>query len=444
MKIALIHFRVGETDGVSLEMDKWRKVLANLGHEPFFIAGKQHGVDTFTIPELAFDNREDLELNEACFVRLGRFTEESLKSRLEAVANSIEKQLTELIKEKSLDMLIVNNMFSLARSLPVAIGIQNSIIKTGVKAVGHHHDFYWERERYSSPTCAFVRQCLEDFFPPFSNMLHVVINSLAQTDLKFRKGLTSTIVPNVFDFDQDPWTQDDYNIDLRQAYGLDENAVIFLQATRVVNRKGIELAVQTLAEMNKSKSRYFGKKMYNGVVFDDQKHFVLLCVGLHEGTDGYESKLEGLAAKLDVEIILDPTKIAHTRSNSVPKRYSLWDAYVIADVVSYPSLYEGFGNQFLEAVFAKKPILLYEYSVFEADIKAKGFAYASLGAKHSLRANGLAQVTEESIVSASNVLEGYLFDPIFRNEAVENNFELGKKHYSMEALKNLLKEIVNN
>ena len=32
-RIALCHFRVGETDGVSLEMGKWRQVLERLGHE---------------------------------------------------------------------------------------------------------------------------------------------------------------------------------------------------------------------------------------------------------------------------------------------------------------------------------------------------------------------------------------------------------------------------
>jgi len=45
------------------------------------------------------------------------------------------------------------------------------------------------------------------------------------------------------------------------------------------------------------------------------------------------------------------------------KKYSLWDCYAYSSVVLYPSLWEGFGNQFLEAVFAKKPIVSYEYPV---------------------------------------------------------------------------------
>ena len=35
MNIAMIHYRVGETDGVSLEMDKWKKVLEKNGHRVY-------------------------------------------------------------------------------------------------------------------------------------------------------------------------------------------------------------------------------------------------------------------------------------------------------------------------------------------------------------------------------------------------------------------------
>lgn len=43
------------------------------------------------------------------------------------------------------------------------------------------------------------------------------------------------------------------------------------------------------------------------------------------------------------------------------KVYSLWDSYVYADFVTYPSLWEGWGNQLLEAIRARLPFLLFEY-----------------------------------------------------------------------------------
>lgn len=41
MNILLAHFRVGETDGVSLEMDKWKWALESLGHKVFYLPGVQ-------------------------------------------------------------------------------------------------------------------------------------------------------------------------------------------------------------------------------------------------------------------------------------------------------------------------------------------------------------------------------------------------------------------
>ena len=61
------------------------------------------------------------------------------------------------------------------------------------------------------------------------------------------------------------------------------------------------------------------------------------------------------------------------------KIYNFWDAYVFADLITYPSLLEGWGNQFLEGIFAKKPLIIFEYPVFLTDIKEKGFNIVSLG-----------------------------------------------------------------
>lgn len=71
MNIALIHFRVGETDGVSLEMDKWKKQLIRMNHRVYYIAGNPYDDDTFVIKELAYDDSEDLRLSDECF-KIGR------------------------------------------------------------------------------------------------------------------------------------------------------------------------------------------------------------------------------------------------------------------------------------------------------------------------------------------------------------------------------------
>jgi len=56
----------------------------------------------------------------------------------------------------------------------------------------------------------------------------------------------------------------------------------------------------------------------------------------------------------------------------------LWEVYQAADFITYPSLYEGVGNAFLEAIYFKKPILVNRYKVFIDNIEPKGFELVTM------------------------------------------------------------------
>ena len=107
-------------------------------------------------------------------------------------------------------------------------------------AVAHHHDFYWERVRFSLNA---VPDFLDMSFPPrLPQVVHTVINQAAREQLALRKGVSSVLVPNVFDFESDP-EQDDWADDVREEIGLEPDDLFFLQPTRIVPRKGIEHAI---------------------------------------------------------------------------------------------------------------------------------------------------------------------------------------------------------
>ncbi len=40
LSIGMIHFKTGDTDGVSLEMDKWRDVFLSEGHTVHYCCGQ--------------------------------------------------------------------------------------------------------------------------------------------------------------------------------------------------------------------------------------------------------------------------------------------------------------------------------------------------------------------------------------------------------------------
>jgi glycosyltransferase involved in cell wall biosynthesis len=446
MNIALCHFRVGETDGVSLEMEKWKKVLEEMGHNVYLLAGSLGTTEGYVIPELHYRHEENDRFVKNAYVKLEDYeSEEEFKEAVMRFAEKIEEGLTKFVKDNSIDVLVPNNIWSLGWGIPAAIAFYNVSKKLGIKCVAHHHDFYWEREKYSNPTCSFIKEVLDKYFPPkIDNIKHVVINKIAQEEMKKRKGLESTIVPNVFDFNVPVWEKDDYNKDLRQRIGLQENDIMILQATRIAERKAIELAIDVVGELLKEENlnKLYTTPLFNGRRFSKENRIVLVLAGLPESEGNYVDLLKERAKRKNVELLFINDIIEHSRCEiNGNKCYSLWDAYVFADLITYPSILEGWGNQFLEGLFAKKPMVVYEYPVYRTDIKERGFNVISLGDTYTLDENGLVKIDDEIIKKAAKECIKLLTDEGYRSQFVEENYKIGKEYFSYESLGRLLSQL---
>ena len=118
MKIALLHFRVGETDGVSLEMDKWKIALQKMGHEVVYIAGSKGTTETetFIVEEIHYKNDRNNRIVGNAYEKLVDFTENELKEEIFDYAKSIEKKLLKIIDDENIDILIPNNIWSFSIS----------------------------------------------------------------------------------------------------------------------------------------------------------------------------------------------------------------------------------------------------------------------------------------------------------------------------------------
>ena len=218
-----------------------------------------------------------------------------------------------------------------------------------------------------------------------------------------------------------------------------------LQATRVTNRKAIELAIDVVGEMQKKENRKILEeaKLYNGQSFEENSRIVLVLAGMIETADDYVERLKTRAKEGNVELLFVNNLVEHSRcTKNNNKIYSLWDTYVFADIITYPSIQEGWGNQFLEGLFAKKPMLVFEYNVYKEDIKRKGFKVISLGDKHELDEYGLTKVGEGAIKRAVGECIKLLIDKDCREKMVEENFQLGREFFSHESLEKKLKMII--
>jgi len=110
------------------------------------------------------------------------------------------------------------------------------------------------------------------------------------------------------------------------------------------------------------------------------------------------------------------------------KIYTLNDIYPHADLVTYPSTYEGFGNAFLEAIYFKKPIVVNIYSIYAVDIKPKGFSVIEIDG----------YVTDEAVQNTLKVLE----NSKLRERLVNHNYEIASKYYSYKVLFNELSNLI--
>jgi glycosyltransferase involved in cell wall biosynthesis len=106
------------------------------------------------------------------------------------------------------------------------------------------------------------------------------------------------------------------------------------------------------------------------------------------------------------------------------KIYTLGDVYPHADLVTIPSLLEGFGNAFLEAVYYRRPIFINTYTIYSIDIKPKGFKAADF--------NGF--VSEAAVNHVQKILQ----DPKYVEEITEYNYNLGRQYYSFTVLEQQL------
>jgi glycosyltransferase involved in cell wall biosynthesis len=447
--ISFFQNRLGRTDGVSLEVDKWRQVLRDrMGHAVWYCSGNDDVPTNYNIPELYAQHPKTWKILRNGTVEFKDYaSEQDLELDIYNHADVLEAKLLRFFDEKKINLLVPNNLCSGGYQPAAAIAFHRVIRKTGLPTIIHSHDFYFESSGEVRPTCHTVASIYERYFPTkLPNVQHVMINHIAQAELKKRKNIDATVVPNVFDFDQPVWQADEYNADFRASFALGKDDLVFLQATRILDRKGIEMAIDVVAELNRPARRkaMSGASTAAGGRFHAGAKIVLLCAGIVEtiGISGdYWGALQAHARDKGVDMRHVGDRVKHSRETGADgaKVYSLWDSYVLADFVTYPSTWEGWGNQFIEAVFARLPVVLFEYPVWKTDIASAGFDVVSLGDKVAGKDDrGLVHVSRKKLSAAADQIVAVLTDPRRRAEIGEHNFAAGKKHFSLDALQTLV------
>jgi len=432
--IGFISTRFAGTDGVSLEAQKWAAIFERLGHNCFYFAGECDRGETIShiVPEVFYRHPEIDRINDQAYSGSWTVTKEAraahpemsdlhkdffsiyvrppqVTKRINELKEYLKEELYKFARRFNLEILVIENAVTIPLNLPLGLALTEFIAETGYPTIAHHHDFYWERQR-------FQVNCVGDYlaaaFPPtLPSIRHVVINSLQAQQIASRYGLTSRVIPNVMDFDSPPPAPDAYTEGVRADFGINAGEYFLLQPTRVIQRKGIEHAIELMRRL------------------DLPAKLIISHASGDEGTD-YEQRVREYAHLLDVTVRFEAEQVQDERglTKDGKKIYTLGDVYPHADLVTYPSSIEGFGNAFLEAVYYRRPILVNNYSIYEVDIKPKGFHV----------------VWFDSYIS-TNALEAtrrILQNPAQAEEWAEVNYQLAKRYFSFTVLERRLESIL--
>ena len=196
---AIVSFRLGGTDGVSIVAEAWAASLTELGFTIRTVAGE--GPVDRLVPGLAID----------------------------AATPPTNGEVAEALAD--VDLVVVENLATIPLNLPAARVL--SAVLAGRSAILHHHDPPWQRARFAHIT---------ELPPTDPAWRHVCINRRTQRELAWR-GIEAVTIYNGFDPDPPPGDREG----TRSALGVAPDEPLLVHPVRAIERKNVPAAL-ALAE----------------------------------------------------------------------------------------------------------------------------------------------------------------------------------------------------
>ncbi len=196
---AILSFRLGGTDGVSIVAEAWGRSLTELGFAVVTVAGE--GPVDRLVPGLAIGATAPP-------------TAGDLRAALDGA-----------------DLVVVENLCTIPLNLEAA-RVTTEVL-AGRPALLHHHDPPWQRERFAHIT---------ELPPDDPAWCHVCINQRTRVELADR-GIQATTIYNGFDTDPPPGDRDG----TRAALGVAEDEPLLVHPVRAIERKNVPGALALCA-----------------------------------------------------------------------------------------------------------------------------------------------------------------------------------------------------
>ncbi|MEX0742374.1 MAG: hypothetical protein WD079_06210, partial [Phycisphaeraceae bacterium] len=148
MRIGFVSTRFAGTDGVSLESAKLAEVLWEDRHTSYWYAGRLDRAPdvSYCVPEAFFGHPANTYLNERVLGRPRR--SRVTTQRIYDMTQYLKETLYRFADRFKIDLLMLQNVVTIPMHIPLGIAVTEFIAETQMPALAHHHDFYWERDRF--------------------------------------------------------------------------------------------------------------------------------------------------------------------------------------------------------------------------------------------------------------------------------------------------------
>jgi mannosylglucosylglycerate synthase len=227
------------------------------------------------------------------------------------------------------DLVVVDNICSLPLNLAAAQAVARVAAQHRGRVVLRHHDLPWQRRNLKH---------LEAEFPPrIEGALHATVNLRSRRELQARGFKDATTIHNYFDLAPAPGDR----ATTRKAFGFTDDDVVLFQPARAIERKNVPGGLR------------FAQRLHQ-LAPDRAVQYWLSG----PAEDGYAPTLARILERSPVPLTIGRADVAA-------------DAYAAADLVVFPSTWEGFGNPIIESTAARRPCVAYPYPVL-AELLASG------------------------------------------------------------------------
>ena len=421
-----VHFKLFGTDGVSLQSQELSRALGERGWRSFACASDvPPHADGLTLPELSYQSPDAVALRKRIFATSEGHPPASdgdgVVMEIIERAERIRREVEDFVNAWKIPLLHIRNVMSLPYNLPATLALYNlATERPDIAFLMQHHDIYWEgpnAKNFLTPYQEVNDMMDRIMCPSLPNARHVLINPLAAEALRARKGIVGTIVPDGFDFDRNVPVIDEHAFrnqlqvlvgDPRPVHADD---LVVAMPARIAINKAIELAIQFVAALNLERVALESAPDGLGLSrrqFSAASSIVLL---LPQGEDldenrPYFERLLSYAKHLGIKLAYGGNVVVPDRrfQPDDPDHYPFYGTYRAVDLVCYPPEHEGFGNQAIETVWAKRPLAVLEYPVFKRFVRDHIPHYVSLGDTEQLERvkefGGLHQLRDDILSKA--------------------------------------------